>query len=271
MKSDGTVGTGPGNTRSRSRAWCFTINNPTKWGYENHGTVAHDLELLECTRYVFQLEEGENETPHYQGVIYFKNPMSLSSLKDVFKKAHWERCMNWRKSIVYCSKEEGRIEGPWTKDCILPKKLKLITELRPWQNEIVSECESDPDDRTINWIWSEAGGEGKTALAKLLVVKYGAILVGGKSSDAKYAISEALKRGKEINIVIFLFPRSAEEYVSYDAIESIKDGIFFSSKYESASSVFNPPHVFIFCNFRPDYKKLSADRWKVRKLPKYPL
>lgn len=264
----GTVGTGAGNTRIRSRAWVFTLNNPEKYDF-TVGTVQEGLDTFGAERYLFQLEEGEEGTPHFQGVVYFKNPLELKSLKPILgRKVHWERCNHWPKAVEYCQKQASRVDGPWAKGVTLKKDVKLIEVPFDWQQKVIDECQTEPDDRKINWIWCESGGTGKTQLAKLLVVKYGAILVGGKASDAKFAILRALKSGKEIKVVVFLFPRSSEEFVSYDAIESIKDGIFFSSKYESEAAVFNSPHIFVFCNFRPDYKKLSSDRWEVIKLPK---
>lgn len=57
-----------------------------------------------------------------------------------------------------------------------------------------------------------------------------------------------------------------ENYVSYEAIESVKDGIFFSGKYESGMTIFNQPHIICFANFAPDIGKMSSDRWKIFEL-----
>jgi len=51
--------------------------------------------------------------------------------------------------------------------------------------------------------------------------------------------------------------------VNYSAIESIKDGLATSAKYESTQLVFNSPHVFIFSNDLPQVHKLTLDRWKI--------
>ena len=62
------------------------------------------------------------------------------------------------------------------------------------------------------------------------------------------------------------FTRDVEEYVSYQAIEAIKNGIFYNTKYESKMITYNSPHVIIFANFFPDITKLSSDRWVIREL-----
>jgi len=46
-------------------------------------------------------------------------------------------------------------------------------------------------------------------------------------------------------------------------LESIKNGLFFSGKYESTQVVMNSPHLIIFANEPPDKSKMSADRWHI--------
>jgi len=57
-----------------------------------------------------------------------------------------------------------------------------------------------------------------------------------------------------------------EEYISYGAMEKIKNGFYMSSKYESKPIIRNCPHIICFANFEPDYDKLSQDRWKVHNI-----
>ena len=92
------------------------------------------------------------------------------------------------------------------------------------------------------------------------------ICVQGKCTDIKHAVNALVKKGTPPRAVLFIFPRSVEDYVSYDAIESVKDGIFFSGKYDSGMCLFPNPHVYIFANFLPDLDKLTSDRWKIHTL-----
>lgn len=67
-------------------------------------------------------------------------------------------------------------------------------------------------------------------------------------------------------MAIFDYTRSQEEYISYEALEAVKNGIFYNNKYESGMVVYNTPHVIVLSNFRPDLSKLSADRWRIKEV-----
>jgi len=100
-------------------------------------------------------------------------------------------------------------------------------------------------------------------------------MVGGTAKDVQYTIAALAKDGKPFpQIVLLNLPRSQRNHLSYAGIESVKDGLFNSAKYESAMVVFNPPHMVIFANEEPEYEKLSGDRWSVHNLsgePKTPM
>ena len=66
---------------SRSRGFCFTINNPVDdtlpqtWPYEY---------------LVYQKEEAPTtKTPHLQGYVYFKSARTLAQMKKLDAGAHW--------------------------------------------------------------------------------------------------------------------------------------------------------------------------------------
>jgi hypothetical protein len=54
---------------SQSKRWTFTLNNPSEHG-ETRQFIEEHLRVGKSYKYlVFQLEQGENGTPHWQGNI----------------------------------------------------------------------------------------------------------------------------------------------------------------------------------------------------------
>lgn len=97
---------------TQSRRWCFTINNP---GDEDH--CHQHWSGWQGARYgICQLERGDGGTPHYQGYVEFSAPKRLSWLKaNCNPRAHWSAARgDQAANIAYCSKQEGRVDGPWT-------------------------------------------------------------------------------------------------------------------------------------------------------------
>lgn len=127
------------------------------------------------------------------------------------------------------------------------------------QTEILKKLE-EQTERQVLWVCDKVGGNGKTWLSKYLVSQGAERFTNGKTADIAYAI-----KGK--NTVIFDFSRSLQDRVNYDIIEAVKNGMVFSSKYESGSKIFKPPKIAIFANFEPDLGKLSMDRWQVWNIP----
>lgn len=101
---------------------------------------------------------------------------------------------------------------------------------------------------------------GKTWLARYLVAtEAAAYFQSGKKADiAKAYNSEPL--------VVFDYTRSSEEYISYTVLESLKNGLLFSAKYESVTKKFRPAKIICFANFEPKWDAMSADRWDVREI-----
>lgn len=72
--------------------------------------------------------------------------------------------------------------------------------------------------------------------------------------------------GRPPKIIIIDIPRYNMDYISYGGMEEIKNGCFFSSKYEGGMVLMNSPHVIVFANQPPDEGMMSKDRWKVKLL-----
>lgn len=223
----------------------------------------------ECQKFRFQRERcPETGREHYQGQMTLKKKQRLTAIaKWLPRGTHLEKTRNTEASEAYAGKEESRVAGPWEKG--YPAPLRLISVLRPWQAEVVEIVKTPPDDRTIHWYWDRSGLSGKTALCKLLCARYGAVHVAsGKASDLlTFVAKQIVEAKKEVLLVTMLLPKETDPAtIRYGALESLKDGLWFSGKYEGAQVNINPPHVFVFANQPPAVEKLSRDRWHIVEL-----
>lgn len=253
----------------KARGWIIVINNYTDNEVASLNTFINDHKTR---MYAYQSEIGDSGTPHIQGAIWFADVMRQSTLKKSFPRAHLEVIHNKQAALEYARKDKTW-DGKIRKNAGLrPKILSPLQgkELFPFQKDVLNifeeKCE---DDRKIHWFWEREGCKGKTSIAKHLCIEYPDILyVSGAAKDIKCAVvlwmkehESSLPRG-----FIFNYPRESEGYVSYAALEEIKDGFFFSPKYESGQCIFNPVPVVCFANFSPKLKGVSADRWIIHDL-----
>lgn len=140
----------------------------------------------------------------------------------------------------------------------VPIDTGIDSMLYEWQLKVIEIISSEPDDRTINWFWEPNGESGKTCFSKYLCHKYEAIMLEGKKNDILYCAAE-----HDSELYIWDLERSMEKFVSYSALEKIKNGLYMCSKYKSKPIIRNCPHIIVFANFEPDESKLSKDRWNI--------
>lgn len=256
----------PGNTESGSSKqsiqasyWCFTYNNYDVEQIEMIETIFRHV----CDWYVFQEEMGESGTKHLQGVMKLKKRARLTEMKKVWDGSiHWEITKSVKASVVYCTKLETRSGKVFAHGIKIPEVVK-VQEPYGWQKWVMEEIiNKPPHEREIVWLWEPTGNFGKSTFVKYLQVKKNAIEVGGKAGD----IFNVLTRCTDKSLVVIDAPRCMMDHVSYQAIEKVKNGAFFSGKYEGKTCLFNTGHVLVFANQEPDYSKLSMDRWRVVRL-----
>lgn len=135
---------------SRSRGWCFTINNDT---YEDLDEVLN----LDDDYLVFGFETGEEGTSHIQGYVFFKNARTMVSLKKKLTRAHLESAKGTpQQNYDYCVKdgdyyEFGQLphQGKATWDKVVAaienprENIQLYTQYRKAYYEIVNNEKKD--------------------------------------------------------------------------------------------------------------------------------
>lgn len=86
------------------------------------------------------------------------------------------------------------------------------------------------------------------------------------SEDYQKKMWKSNKGWKPIRVVFMDVPRRQGNKINYNALESLKNGLFFSTKYESGMVRCAVPHIVVFANSPPDEGALSADRWDIHEI-----
>ncbi|AXQ66246.1 MAG: putative viral replication protein [Cressdnaviricota sp.] len=131
--------------------------------------------------------------------------------------------------------------------------------LHDWQSVLEAKLKRAPNDREIVFVVDKTGGNGKTWFAKQWVSKddKSQYLEMGKKADMAYALNP------EITTLFVNCTRQQVEFLNYSFLESVKDGMVFSTKYESGIKKMQKCHVVVMMNQDPDREKLSNDRYKI--------
>ena len=253
-----------------------------------HGQHKTDFELLKAffdTDFVkcaaIAKEFGANKIhPHWQ--VYFEITEQLDFKKRMTEilghsdfhlevaKATQASCSNYIYAVDK-NYEAGFVE--YNKNLPIPRRYKSEAAQfwhnfvpKHFQKEILEIATSLPNRRDIYYFFEEKGNTGKTIIAEYLHIYHGAIITGGNSADMKHAISrwQEITGSDPVIIVVNVARSDSLNQESCKALESIKDGLFFDGKYESAMAhSFTKPHVLIFSNKAPELSFFSEDRWKI--------
>jgi hypothetical protein len=117
----------PGANRnvSKSKYWCFTLNNFTPSEVLTLRRAGRNSELVHYL--VFGREVGDSGTRHLQGYIEFRIRKSLPFLKrTISQRAHWEtRKGKGSEASLYCRKDGDYEEFGESPGCTMGKRTDL--------------------------------------------------------------------------------------------------------------------------------------------------
>ena len=248
-------------------------------------TVRDAVESINCAEWFFGEEYGTfkdpkdprfgqskkghpEETRHIEGgFITRTDRMRFSAIQNIFRWDYLAKSSkrNLKKNIGYAFKENNRyiksdgIDKPeplvkMTRDLLRPQQMKIA--------DMFAQREHPLWGRKIYWFWEPKGNWGKSILTTYMIDQMEAYEVSGKGADVLCGISAYIEKNDKCPpIIIYDIPRSTAGYVSYQSIEKLKDGKFFSGKYESGMVRYNKPHIICFANSKPDLTMMSQDRW----------
>lgn len=181
----------------------------------------------------------------------------------------WIKCKgSEEQNEKYCMKEGNQILriGKFDSDFKLRRE-----HLRPSQVCIVDDLLVPVDqrfNRELKWYWEREGGWGKTILYTYLIDNHKTVLTGGNEADMLRAVTAYIEKEGYPEIII-VNQTFAKDLISYNGLESLLDGVFFSSKYESAFVRFPRCRIAVFANHPPDEDKMGANRFDVMELSHY--
>ena len=144
-----------------------------------------------------------------------------------------------------------------------PKHAVTAYPLRPWQATLHAALILPPDPREIKFIIDINGNQGKSWFARYYMGLHEntQIIVPGRKQDMAYVVNP------DTRVFFFDCPRSKQgEFIQYDFLEELKNGMIFSTKYESRAKFLATPHIVVLMNEHPDMSKLSNDRYSVKVL-----
>ena len=223
--------------------------------------VYHCDDQLKPTSYKMDIESLEadllKDNQDYQHKIELGRQITTIIEKGVVKE---ESLSKQRKDALYLYRKQRS------------RRDNSHIELRLWQQKLL-EIVSTPTEREIIWVQGIRGNEGKSWFQEHLASTYGHARVVQLDLKMKTPnVLHALTKQPLSSIDIFLFnePRAKNyETCNYSILESIKDGIAVSSKYNNDVVHFKVPNiVIVFSNSQPKMNQLSRDRWCVLRITK---
>ena len=142
-------------------------------------------------------------------------------------------------------------------------------ELKPWQESLLKYVQQ-PHDREIIWVVGKDGNEGKSWFQKYVKSVFGTrrVVTGIDIKANNASIFQALRKCPIVTADIFLFNigKSMKKFdrINYDALEQMKDGEPFASRYNSQQLKIRVPNVvMVFSNSPPNVNELAKVRFRV--------
>lgn len=243
-----------------AKRWCFTLH--FEEDYDN--SYIEHLKTCSSGGIVGREICPTTGKKHFQGYVENEKKVRFQHF-GLPETTHWENATKPKiANIRYCSKEgTSEIWGTCGE-----LKFPLPDPQHPWQEELLTFLETEPDKRSILWLYENAGNVGKTSFCKHVVScldHLNPLITGGKAENMQNQIATMVRtKNKFPKVVIVDLPRSFDrKWLSYPGLESIKNMLFYSGKYEGHMVCGPCPHLLIFSNEPPELTQLSLDRWVI--------
>lgn len=200
--------------------------------------------------------------------------VEFGELSEQGKRSDWDRYKDWVSELgkvpskIEIVREFPSMWARYRRACVEyaeaitpPPKLTDSEPRFGWQTRVAGVMEAEPDSRTIHFVVDPSGNSGKTWMCCYALTKFPErcqILKIGKRDDMAHVIDI------DKNLVLVDVPRGQMTFLQYSVLESLKDRLVFSPKYDSALKIMRTKvTVIVFSNEHPNMDVLTMDRYKI--------
>ncbi|AXB22596.1 replication associated protein [Alces alces faeces associated smacovirus MP78] len=237
------------------KTWMLTVPRNGDWCTTQ--SVCRMIQENDVKKWTIGFEEGKNGYRHYQIRLVSSNHDFFEWCKINLPTAHIEEATE--ESGNYERKSGNFLSSDDTAEI----RQVRFGVLRESQKKILEEV-NDQGDREIDVYFDPRGNNGKTWLTIHLYERGRALVVPRANTTAEKLSAYICSSYNGEEYVIIDIPRSRKITPEiYEAIEEIKDGLVFDSRYSGRSRNIRGVKLIIFTNKRLDLTKLSNDRWRL--------
>ncbi len=220
------------------------------------------IEANDCKKWIIGKETGKNGYKHWQIRLETSNDDFFEWMQEYIPTAHVEKTENGVDACRYETKE-----GQFITYSDRPENLiQRYGEFRPNQKRALKALQATNDRQIVVW-YDETGNVGKSWFTGALWERGQAYVTPPTIDTVKgliqWVASCYIDSGWRPYVIIDI-PRSwkwSEQL--YSAIESIKDGLIYDTRYHSRMINIRGVKVLVMTNTMPKLDKLSKDRWVI--------
>lgn len=228
-----------------------------------------------CKAWCFQKEKSDTGYIHWQGHFSLIKKRRKNEILNIspIKFMYLEPLLKTDVPNLYSIKEDTRIDGPWTdkdQEVYVPRQYRdIVDRLHPFQKDIWNSfdifCKT-----LINLVYCPKGLNGKSSIAAIMHLhKRGIDLPAINDCNTLMQILCDICMDNNLRTpgVIFMdLPRAMgkDKLIGiFSAIECIKKGHLYETRYKYRDWWIDSPQIWIFTNEEPNLSYLSMERWRI--------
>lgn len=235
----------------------YMLTMPRKDTQKQAMTLMKWFRRNDIHKWILGAEKGANGYEHWQIRMQWRG--EFEDLKRIFPRAHIEECSD---TWTYETKE-GFYWTSWDRK---ETRQQRFGRLRPVQEDALKRLRATNDREIMVWV-DYHGNVGKSWFTGALWERGQAYVTPPTIDTVKGIIqwvASCYSEGGWRPYIIIDIPRSWKwSDQLYCAIESIKDGLIYDTRYHSRMINIRGVKVLVMTNSMPKPGKLSLDRWYI--------